>query len=419
MTLVGRAAEMLVLERELQRARERHGAFVIVSGEMGIGKTRLADEVSRRARDELVVAWGRSWEGEGTPAYWPFLQLLRALRAETPALFDEAVAASDELAALLSARKVATPVDPEQARFRLFDAVARLLRAISETKPVLLVLDDLHAADHASLGLLRFVARDLHGSRIAIVATARDLTDAPEAFAKVAREATTVPLGRLSREALKEWASSVGQATSADAVFERSEGNPLFANELLAAASKQPGGKQTPLGVREAIRAHLELAKDSANVLEAASVIGRDFTCDVLARLTGVPDARAALSSAVDAGIVVDLGEGQMRFAHILVRDELYAKTGARRAELHRKLADLSHDTAEIASHALAGARPEDAPRAIERVLVAMQDASGRLAFADAATLGARALATLASARSAGGDDEASFRDRGGHDVRR
>ena len=395
MTLVGRDAELIVLERELRRARDRHGAFVLLSGEMGIGKTRLADEIARRAGGELLVAWGRSWEGEGTPAYWPFLQLLRVLRAETPAAFDEAMAASDELAALLSARKVATPVDPEQARFRLYDAVARLLRVVSESKPLLLVLDDLHAADQASLALLRFVARDLHGSRIAIVATARDSSDAPEAFAKVSREATIVPLGRLSREALKEWATSIGQEKSADAVFDRSEGNPLFANELLAAASKQPGGKQTPLGVREAIRAHLEIARDSAALLEAASVIGRDFTCDLLTRLTGVHDARAALSSAVDAGIVIDLGEGQMRFAHILVRDELYAKTGARRAELHRKLADLAQDTAEIASHALAGSRPEDAPRTIERVLAAMQDASSRLAFADAATLGGRALATL------------------------
>ena len=218
MTLVGRDAEVLVLERELERARERHGAFVIVSGEMGIGKTRLADEVARRAKGEFFVAWGRSWEGEGTPAYWPFLQLLRALRTALPAVFDEAVAASDELASLLSARKVATPVDPEQARFRLFDAVAQVLRAASETRPILLVLDDLHAADLASLALVRFVARDLHGSRIAIVATARDASDAPEAFAKVTREATTVALGRLSREALKEWAARIGQATSADAV---------------------------------------------------------------------------------------------------------------------------------------------------------------------------------------------------------
>ena len=86
MTLVGRDAELIVLERELRRARDRHGAFVLLSGEMGIGKTRLADEIARRAGGELLVAWGRSWEGEGTPAYWPFLQLLRVLRSETPAV---------------------------------------------------------------------------------------------------------------------------------------------------------------------------------------------------------------------------------------------------------------------------------------------------------------------------------------------
>lgn len=390
---VGRSHELALLEAVRAEVAAGNGRLALITGEPGIGKSRLAEEATRRAEaDGWASAWGRSWEGPGTPAYWPWTQILRRLELQQAL---EPVAGSN---------------DAEHARFLLCDRVARALQTAGTLRPLLLVLDDVHAADAATLGLLRFVAGSLRGARVMLLATSRDAAFAAAGttalLAQVAREARQVPLSRLLREDLDEWVARAAPRLEAGRVWAASEGNPLFVEELLATAKKQPDAawttQQMPLGIREAMRAHLALASERAlALLEAASVLGREPSLATLKAIAG-PDELAALDEALASGVLRDAGEGRLRFSHILLRDELYARLpAARRAELHRRAARASQSAAAVAHHALAGAQPEDASATLVEVQRAMREASGRLAHEDAAVLGRRALESLGSHLSA------------------
>ncbi|HWU88148.1 MAG TPA: AAA family ATPase, partial [Kofleriaceae bacterium] len=388
---VGRSEEVALLDSLLDEARAGAGRLVILTGEPGIGKSRLAEEVTRRAQAAgCLTAWGRSWEGPGTPAYWPWVQLLRRIGD----------AYSDELLAPAAATE-----DAEHARFLLFDRVARALHAVAAQRPLLLVLDDIHAADAASLMLLQFVARGLRGSRVLLIAAARDASFvAPSQtyplLAQVAREARHIALERLARSDLSDWVARAAAVVEVDRLYAVTEGNPLYVEELLAAAKKRPdvrlGAGQLPLGIREAMRAHLALVSEPAlRLLEIASVVGRELPRSLL-EAVAAPHELEALDEALASDILRDVGEGRLRFSHMLVRDELYARLGEdRRGALHQRAASASQDRAAAAHHALLGARAEDAASALARVHAAMRETSGRLAHEDAARLGQRALETL------------------------
>src|SRR5207244_5853233 len=142
------------------------GRLVLLEGEPGIGKSHLADEFTRTARRRgAVVLGGRAWEAGGAPAYWPWVQALRAFVRDA----DPHAAELSEL--FPAAREDAA--EPEAARFRLFDAVASCLRDAAEARPIVLFLDDLQAADASSLLLLQFVARELSTMRLLILAAYR------------------------------------------------------------------------------------------------------------------------------------------------------------------------------------------------------------------------------------------------------
>jgi hypothetical protein len=398
---VGRSREMTAIESMLIDARAGEGRLVLLTGEPGIGKSRLAEEVARRAEASgWIAAWGRSWEGPGTPAYWPWTQIMR--RLGSVAELRTIVADADLRALLDPGASLATTSDAEHARFLLFDRVARTIHGAAARRPLLLVLDDLHAADSATLMLLQFVARGLHGNPVLLLATARDTSFAasPQTtalLAQASREARHVPLERLDKGDLSDWIARARIELEADRVWDVTEGNPLFVEELLAAAKKRPDAawtaSQMPLGIREAMRVHLSLVSDRAEqLLETASVLGRELSLAMLKLLARVEDM-GALDEALASGIFRDAGEGRLRFSHILLRDELYARLPEeQRCALHRQAAFASQSRAAAAHHILLGAVPEDARATLDVIHAAMREASGKAAHEDAARLGRRAL---------------------------
>jgi hypothetical protein len=170
---VGRDREIASLDLVLDAAVSGHGAFRALSGEAGIGKTRLADEVVGRAITKgFFASWGRAWETGGAPAYWPWIELLGPLA-------DVSGDLTPRVRELLGSSSSApagdgTRADPARERFELFESVSAFVRACARERPLLLVFDDLHLADAASLDLLAFVAHGLRTSRIVALGTYRD-----------------------------------------------------------------------------------------------------------------------------------------------------------------------------------------------------------------------------------------------------
>lgn len=409
--LVGREAEVGKLEFALAEAELGGGRLVLLSGEPGIGKSRLAEELARRAKARgLVTAWGRAWEADGTPPHWPWVEALRALGASEEArdVLADARRESPELDALLG--RSAGPVDESDgATFRLHAAVAQFLADASARTPVLILLEDLHVADAATLDLLAFVARRLRSTRALCVATTRDaaFVASPEGLtrlARVAREATPISLGGLSKQDVARLVaeSAPSLAASLERVYESSGGNPLFVRELVESWKADPDARALPLGIRDAIRAHIErLTSETRRMLEVASVLGREVRLDAWRALadSSRDEFDEGLGRALASSIVHRVDEGRVRFAHVLLRDELYASVPAReRAALHRAAAKrfAAESAALAAHHALIGADATSADEAASLALAAMREAAATFATDDAVALGARARAVLA-----------------------
>jgi hypothetical protein len=311
---------------------------------------------------------------------------------------------------------VATPSDPAEARFRLFDAAVALLRAAAERAPLALVIDDLHAADPSSLALLHFLGRNLRGLRALVIGAyraeeARLAPDVDRILANIAREGTYLPLGPLGRADLATLVSSAtGAAADAalvDAVERASEGNPLFVHELLRLLAvrgdlgpgRRPGAAiPVPDTVRDVIARRIaRLDEQTRAALALASVIGRDFATSVAAPLTGHAPAALErhLAEAERAGLLQAPSDGAWRFSHVLVREALYRDMDPdRRAQAHRAVAEIlerssaaEEAVAEIAHHRLAALPLGDAGAAAESARRAAARAMARLAFEDAAAL--------------------------------
>jgi eukaryotic-like serine/threonine-protein kinase len=435
---VGRDAELQLLRSALGDALGGHGRLVLLAGEPGIGKSRLADEIAGEARDQGgAVLWGRCWEAGGAPAYWPWVQSLRALvRALTPErLRSDLGGGAAEVAELVpELRQVlpdlpATPAaNPETARFRLFDAVSAFLRSAGETQPLVLVLDDVHAADTPSLLLLQFLAGELPDARMLVLAAYRDteLTeDHPLTTALAALDrhpVTRLPLGGLSEREV----SQLIELTTRDApgtnlvtaVQEKAEGNPLFIGEvvrLLAGEElleRPPGLWQlaVPQGIRQVIARRLSrLAEETNDVLALAAVLGREFDVEALQGLTGLPreDLLERLDEALAARIVVEVpsGVGRLRFSHALIRDTLYDELSvARRVRMHReagealerRYADVIEPHLAELTHHFTRAAPAGEPRkAVDYASRAGDRAVRVVAYEEAVRLFDLALQTL------------------------
>jgi DNA-binding SARP family transcriptional activator len=298
---VGREAELTELGYGLEAAVAGRGRLVLVSGEPGAGKSRLAEELTRDADARgLRILTGRCWEAGGAPAYWPWVQALRTyVRESAPELMRaELGTGAVELAQILPELRELYPdlpkpasLDSDEARFRLMQATAELLRNACAARPTVLVLDDLHAADPASLVLLRFLTRELGSIQLVVLGAYRDVDPVPgqplsQMLVEVGREPATLrlALGGLSeREVtnyLERTAPAIASPQLAAALHERTEGNPLFPAEtvrLLSLEGIEPdavGGLRLaiPRTVREVIARRLTHLSDDCNPLAAARV---------------------------------------------------------------------------------------------------------------------------------------------------
>jgi hypothetical protein len=405
--LVGRDEELAELSRSVQDLARGEGGLVLIVGEPGIGKTCLAEASAERAAEQTIVAWGRAWEMGGAPPYWMWIQVLRALRRDCPA-----VAMPPELDPMLPelvSRGAASASSPE-SRFVLFDAVLGYLSDVASERPVLVVLDDLHAADEASLQLLSFVVGHLRASAVLIVGTYRPLEARMAAstsalFALISRAAQVVAPRRLGLDDAATLATAKARDTLDSELLAKihavSEGNPLFLTEILALVAEQRARGQSatvtiPASVHAAVREHLgRLPTELRALLETASVLGLEFTAAALATVRAEPvgEVLDALAVAVQLGVLAERDTHDFAFAHGILAETLHRDLpAARRASLHLALADgIAHDPAEIARH-LFEAGPEHGERAARAAAVAAEDACRRLAFEMAEALARRAL---------------------------
>lgn len=450
--VVGREAELAALADLLGRMVSGHGAIVALVGEPGIGKSHTAQTLARRATG-MRTLWGRCNEEPGAPPYWPWLQIMRVwleghdddeLRATLGAaaapiaeILPEIRHRFRDLAPLLP-----TP-DPQQERFRLFDAMAGFWKVAAATEPLLLIIDNLHWADASSLRMLEFFAPEIADSHILLLATYRDT--------ELGRQhPLSVTLGDLARYGhfhrfrlaglnRQETATLIAQSGGAgltppllDGIYSQTEGNPLFIAETTslliqegvlgrraeerAAAPRVLASIRIPEGVREVIGRRLSRLSPQANrVLERAALIGRTFDLQLLRRVLDETLARNLQNTIEEAlhSHVLEPAEqpGWFQFSHALIRDTLYDEIAIpTRSGLHLQVAqaieerykdDADRHLPALAHHyssALPGADAERttdiARRAAERAtrLLAHEEAARyyRLALQAAGAMSAR-----------------------------
>jgi len=391
----GRTEVLAAARSWLERARAGVGRLLLFTGEPGIGKSRLAEQVTLEAAKEgALVAWGRCWEAGGAPAYWPWIQVFRCLEMDE----DPFAGASVELG-----------LGGPETRFAAFERAVRELRARAERCPLVIVLDDLHAADPPSLLLLLLLARELSRSAILVIGAYREaeLRLTPELrslLANIAREAEVVPLTRLSPDDVARWMQdtlTLGDAVDAGELYRVTEGHPLFVVEALRLGRSAQAQAAWARGPDAVLDERLgRLSRETRAVLEVAAVLGRDFSLDEVAETAElVPDrVHEALGEALATDIVkLDRGVACYRFSHVLLRDRLYAELApSLRAALHYRAGTTGltrHGDAQAAVYHLLEGQSAGAPALIAEVALAAGEAAlCRLAFEEAARLCRRAL---------------------------
>ena len=340
---VGRADGLAAIRYAIARASAGRGSLVLVAGEAGIGKTRLADEAVRPHADDRLVLWGACSEGDGAPPYWPWTEALKPLIGSI-ALPPEVVSLFPDLAPRGARRPQAVA---DEIRFRAFNLVADLLDEVGRRRPVVLVLDDLHWADPSSLELLRTLARRAGTSHFALVATYRDTDVDPDhpLYRLLGDLAGSGPRIVLTGLAVGEVAQLLAGAdassdnTVAVAVARRTAGNPFFVRELLRSGAGVDG---VPPAVRDVLLRRIDrLPHPTRRVLEASAVLGR-VDANLVATLLG-EDPIAVLERVEELlhqRLLVVTASGPRAFAHALVRETtLSAMTVRGAVELHGRAA--------------------------------------------------------------------------------
>jgi hypothetical protein len=398
---VGRGSELDHLTSLLAAAADGTPQLAVVEGPAGIGKTRLAEELAVRARSRGgEVAIGRCWPDGEAPPYWPWRAILTELGA------PQALLADDERSG-------------PPGRFARFLAVLQHLRAAPASRPVLIVVDDAHLADPASLLLGRFLTRE-RGLPLLLLLTRRDRSrgahsEVSELLADLGRDAVSVVLGGLSEGAVGAYLAAVGlppsDATLVQAVAAVTKGNPLHLRSV--ALQSALGASGVGGGLERAIERLLDrLALPERRLMALAALLGPEVSVHDVASLAEVEPARAAesLGRAVELGLAQECGTDRFRFVHELVRRSAAASLGvADRIEGHARAGRLltGHEPdrlARRAHHALAAAARsrDDAEQAVTVAREAARALRAVDGFEPAAALLARAVDVHAAAGLAG-----------------
>jgi DNA-binding CsgD family transcriptional regulator len=409
--LVGRSVELDTLLEALARAGRGEPTIVSIAGEAGIGKTRLVEAFGRSVPDGAarMLRGGCVELGDAGVAFAPIVEALRSLMAEIGAagLIDVAGHPCRAIARLIPdlPGPAADGGDWGPDQGDLFEELFTLLRRLGTERPLVLVLEDLHWADRSTRELVRFLTRNLRSERILLLLTFRhDDLHRRHPLVPLVAELDRLPLAEritlhpMSRDEVATLTGgilgSTPLAAQVDSLFERSDGNPFYVEELVA--HEDAGAVPTP--VREIVTARAAgLSDESQAVLRVAALVGRRPQHAMLAGLSGLGPQRLTdvLREAVDAAFLVPREDDRYAFRHELVREALYDDLlPAERTELHGRLAALieASENASDAEAAFHWGLAHETGRALAASVRAARTALETLAFGEALALLLRAL---------------------------
>lgn len=432
---MGRAHELSLLVRSLPQEPHLGGRIVVLAGEAGMGKTRLLSELAEIASGRGVkVLWSQLSEDPAVPPYFSWRLALRSCVQQTQKselATDSGSAAPiiatvvPELADFLDVKPQPDDSDSPAARFQLFDSITRFLLRAAARQPLLLMFDNLQAADRSSLALLEYFSHQVAGNPVAVIGTLRDSDLAHkhplrESLAILSRSAgsTRISLEGLSKAEVAELLQlHIGYrppASFVEAVQQRSDGNPLFVAEVAAMLLKRNPDElltrngfhfKVPGSLSNVIADRLdELPTRTTDILRVASVLGRSFDLVALAGLANrsVESVRRSLEAAESSGIIGSVICDKYSFAHALFREVLYAEnTNIVRVALHKKAGeliekrreeDLDAHVAELAYHFFEAAQSGEQNKAIRYCMHAADSASKQRAYSEAVALLVSAL---------------------------
>lgn len=413
--LIGREEEFTQLLTAWEHAKQGHGGVLVVNGGGGLGKSRLVSELAARAVQQGARhGAGTVFELAGAPPYAPWSEALRELLVDVPPP-PAAAAWPSDLARLCRSvewrwgRPAGAPApDPEQERAWLFEAVAEALAWCAHDRPLLLVLEDIHLADRATIALLAYAGRQLTRLPVLLVTTRRpgaarhDLALALDALARreaLGGEITLAPLDRAHTDVIVEATSPGLPAATRERVTVAAEGNPLLARQAARAAAT---GQDLSQGLGTWLRAPLARLSEPARLLvDVVAAAGRPVELGEAAGLTGAEPLAAAVAGATQQDLL-EVGDRKVQFTHTLVREACYAELEpVRRDWLHGRIADLLQSRtgrapAEVARHLLLAGRAAEA----RGYLLTAADQARSLGALDEAVGFLREAATLADETS-------------------
>lgn len=406
--LIGRRHELGVLNEAVERAGRGQASLIVIGGNAGVGKTRLVDELAANP-DARVLVGGCVDLGDGTLPYAPVVEALRGLREALGAERLRAVAGDDATVLTRLLPALGPDLDVETApvdRGIFYEAVLGFLHRLADDRPLVVVVEDLHWAARSTLDLIAFMARNLRDRPIVMVATYRsdDLHRTHplrEWLAELARlpNAERLDLVPFSADEVRDQLTAILDGPPddriLDAVVARSEGNPFYAEELVAAGAS---GTALSPSLHDLLAARLaSVPAPALPVIRVAAAAGRRVDHALLASVADLTDAaltdglREAIASQV---LETDDDGSAYRFRHALLQEVAYAELlPGERVGLHGRIAAVLTDQPELAAggapfapgelaHHWAAAR--DLPRSFTASLAAASAAAGQYAFAEA-----------------------------------